>query len=75
MKQGEIKKGFKPFRTKVEKSRNSVDIIKNCKTCKYYNEDDECVNTGVTEYDMVRDTVKKVDYCTYWTPSWHKEKN
>lgn len=74
MKQGQIKKGFKPFRQKVEKSRNSVDVIKSCRSCKYLSEDDICLNTSVTSFDMVKDTVKKVEYCTFWTPSWHKEK-
>lgn len=74
MRQGEVKRGFKPFRQKVEKSRNAVDSIKNCKTCKYFNEDDECTNSSVTSFDMVKDPIKKVEFCTFWTPSWYKEK-
>lgn len=77
MEKGQVKKGFKPFRKQIEGSNSALRNVRECKTCKYFSNDEEseeeiCHNNSVSKYDMTTEESGKT-YCTYWTPDWHKD--
>lgn len=73
-----IRRGFKAFRRNIEKNSRRVQMIMNCKTCKYFYKDNDsggeiCHNKSVTPYDIVEE--EHITYCSFWIPSWAREKD
>lgn len=76
LEKGQVKRGFKAFRSEVKSDKNALRRLRNCKTCKdLYPEEGEkeevCHNNSVTKFDMVHDGT--LTYCTYWKPNWVEE--
>jgi hypothetical protein len=64
MKRGERKRGFNQFRKQVRDKAHMSRNVANCKSCKFFNSDEECTNPNVTEFDMVKEESRT--YCTFW---------
>lgn len=72
MKKGELKKGFKPLRAKLEDSPGAMKAIRDCSNCQAFfsirsAKEEICNDTNVTEYDMTYEENGRI-YCTFWKP-------
>lgn len=76
MKKGQVKRGFKSFRSTVKEDKNGLRRIRNCKTCKFFypeegEQEDICHSNSVTKFDIVQEG--DLIFCAYWMPSWERD--
>lgn len=64
MKRGERRRGFNQFNKTLRDNHTRAKFAANCLSCRHYNSNDECTNSGVTEFDIVREESRT--YCTFW---------
>ncbi|AEZ50492.1 hypothetical protein F400_gp045 [Bacillus phage BCD7] len=64
MKKGERKRGFNQFSKHLRDSPSKAKHVANCQSCVFFNDDDECENTSVTEWDLVKEENRT--YCVFW---------
>lgn len=72
MNNGEIKRGFKAFRSATQKKIGSLKTMRNCQSCVSFYADkpgaeEICHNNSVTKFDMTTEDSGK-SYCTFWSP-------
>lgn len=68
MKKGELKRGFKAFRSNAKSNSGTLKRIRSCKSCKFYDDIELCTNNSVTKFDYIEEDNNS--YCCYWTPTW-----
>mgnify|MGYP001232325641 CR=1 FL=1 len=64
MKRGEVKRGFNQFSKIVRDKATVAKQVANCKSCIYFDTEENCTNSNTSQYDMV--TEEHRTYCCYW---------
>lgn len=75
MKKGEVKKGFKPFRSVSQDKQSSLKRLRSCSTCEFYygEPEEECHNNNVTKFDVTLEGDNT--FCTFWRPVGMKSRD